>query len=85
MSDYLLLKWGSIKGWKVSDEKHLALLQKLHDLGVSMSAMAQQDTQEQKAIICELIDCFNGEITNDWSGEKYSKEEAKKYIMEYDK
>ena len=45
--------------------------------------MLQKDTQEQKEILCKVIDLIDGEIENDWSGEIMSKEEAKKYIMEY--
>ena len=85
MSDnYLLLKWGSIKGWNIpEDSECFELLKKWHGLGVRVSAMCQEDTPEQKTILCELIDKFDGTIRNDWDGEIYTKEQAKKYIMEY--
>jgi hypothetical protein len=52
-------------------------------MGVSYSCMAQKDTPEQKQLICELIDAFDGEIQNDWSGEMMTKDEAKDYVMTY--
>lgn len=81
--DRLDLKWGTLKGWHFHSEKGIALLREYHELGSSFSAMAQRDTPRQKEIILELIDECNGEIQNDWSGEIYTKEQAKKYILEY--
>lgn len=84
-NDYLLLKWGTVKGWclKNSPEAFEAL-QEYSKLGMSMSAMAQHDTDRQKELICEIIDKVNGEVQNDWTGEVYeNKEDAKKYVMEY--
>lgn len=83
MSEYLLLKWGTLKGWELKSDKARDIMQRYIDAGMSMSAMAQHDTPEQKTLICDLIDAIDGEITNDWSGEKMTKEEAKKYVTEY--
>ena len=87
MSDYyLLLKWGSLKSWKMpKDGVCFDLLKKWYDGGFSCSAKLQKDTDEQKKILCELIDNFDGDIINDWDGKTYNKDQAKKYIMEYDK
>lgn len=83
--DYLLLKWGTLKGWDLSSDKGKELLVKYHELGSSTSAMTQHDTPEQKQIICEMIDeCF-GTISSDWSGEYYTKQQAKDYVMDYGK
>jgi hypothetical protein len=84
-SDYLLLKWGTIKGWCLENSPEaFTLLQEYNSLGVSMSVMAQKDTPAQKELILKIIDAVNGPIENDWSGEVYaSKEDAKKYILEY--
>lgn len=82
--EYLLLKWGTLKGWRVESEAAKAALQRYHEGPTSMSAMAQRDTDSQKLAICELIDAIDGPITNDWSGEVYaSKAAAKAYVMEY--
>ena len=82
--EYLLLKWGTLKGWVVTgNEKALAALKRYHDAPVSMGVMSQRDTPEQKQAICDLIDAINGEISNDWSGERMTKDEAKKYVLEY--
>jgi hypothetical protein len=83
--DYLLLKWGTLKGWHLHSKKGIALLKEYHSLGSSFSAMAQKDAPRQKEIILELIDECNGTIQNDWNGEIYTKDEAKKYILEYGK
>ena len=83
MSEHLLLRWGTIKGWNLETEQSKAAMQRWMDAGVSLSAMAQHDTPDQKQAICALIDVLDGEIVNDWSGETMSKDEAKKYVMEY--
>lgn len=85
MSEYLLLKWGTIKGWNLETEASKTALQAYlsADGDVSASAMTQHDTPAQKEALCALIDAVEGDIQNDWSGEKYSKEEAKAYVREY--
>lgn len=89
MGDHILLKWGSFKGWDMSsgenDEAFEHLLKAFDESGRSLSAMAQRHTDEEKQELCKCIDAFEGEITNDWDGETYDKERAKKYIMEYGK
>lgn len=82
--EYLLLKWGTLKGWDLgNNEKAKAAAQRYADGGMSLSAMAQHDTPEQKQALCDLIDAIDGDIQNDWSGEKYTKDEAKAYVREY--
>lgn len=83
--DELLLKWGTLKGWRFHSEKGRALLKEYFEIGASFSAMAQRDTPRQKEIIIELIDECNGIIQNDWDGDIYTKEQAKKYILDYGK
>ena len=57
---HLVLKWGTLKGWDYSDdERGVNLLKEYREIGASMSAMSQRDTQRQKEIICELIDICN--------------------------
>lgn len=84
MSDLLLLKWGTLKGWNLESEAAKRAAQVYMGAGShSLSAMAQRDTDEQKKALCDLIDAIDGTITNDWSGEDMSKDEAKRYVMEY--
>ncbi|MEL7049309.1 MAG: hypothetical protein AAFO75_10185 [Pseudomonadota bacterium] len=84
MAEHLTLKWGTLKGWRVESEAAKAALQAYSDAGPhSMSAMAQHDTKAQKEALCQLIDAIDGPIHNDWTGKEMSKEEAKKYVMEY--
>lgn len=83
--EHLLLKWGTIKGYDVTGNAvAMAAISRYREAGeFSSSAMAQHDTPEQKQAICDLIDAVNGPITNDWSGERMTKDEAKKYVLEY--
>lgn len=83
MSEYLLLKWGGIKGWELETDTSKAALQEWAKDGVSMSAAMQDDSPEQKQAICKLIDALDGTIKNDWTGEVMTKDEAKRYVMEY--
>ena len=82
MAGTLLLKWGTVKGWNGLDDEAIDALQKFADLGMSVSAMMQEMTPEHKAALCGVIDCVDV-IENDWTGEKMSRDEAKKYVMEY--
>lgn len=81
-NDYILLKWGTLKGWKLHSEKGKALTEEYCTIGRSMSAMAQEDTERQKQIIGEMIDECNGGIQSDWSGEYFTKKQAKEYLGE---
>lgn len=84
--DYLLLKWGTLKGWcfKNSPEA-LEAFKEYVSIGSSYSAMAQRDTPRQKELICIMIDKVNGPVSSDWTGEDWTdnREAAKKYVMEY--
>jgi hypothetical protein len=82
--DYLTLKWGTLKSWSFHSDKAKKLLKEYGEIGSSVSAMLQHDTTRQKEIICELIDEGDFEtVCLDWDGKDISKEEAKKYVMEY--
>lgn len=83
-NEYLLLKWGTLKGWNVESEASEAALRRYFDAGVvSMGAMQQRDNAAQIDAICDLIDAIDGYITNDWSGKDMTKDEAKTYVREY--
>ncbi len=82
--NYLMLKWGTLKGWNFKgNPKAEALFKRYNEIGMSASAMGQRDTPEQKEIICEMIDLMPGKIFLDWTGEYVTHEEAKKYVLEY--
>ncbi len=84
----LTLKWGTLKSWNVEEdnEQGVKLLKEYFEIGSSISAMCQKDTPRQKEIICEMIDLCDGDtIYLDWDGKDVSKEEAKKYVLEYGK
>jgi hypothetical protein len=82
--DHITLKWGTLKSWHLHSERGQELLKQYADLGMRLSGMAQRDTPKQKALICQMIDECNAEtICLDWEGRDVSKDEAKKYVMEY--
>lgn len=84
---YLTLKWGTLKSWDFTNsEKCQELLKEYGKIGTTGGAMSQKDTPRQKEIICELIDLCDGDtIFLEWDGEDISKEEAKEYVMNYNK
>ena len=82
--EHLTLKWGSLKSWNVNSSEGIALLQQWENLGVSASAMMSHDTPEQKEILCKLVDVMDIEsVYLAWDDKEVTKDEAKKYIMEY--
>lgn len=82
--EYLLLKWGTLKGWNVGEnESARAALGRYAEGPLALGAMQQRDTPDQKDALCDLIDAINGPVENDWTGEQMTKDEAKKYVREY--
>lgn len=82
--DSLTLKWGTLKAWDFHSKKASKLLKEYNSLGQAWGAAQQHDTPRQKEIICELIDEGNfKKVYLDWDGKDVSKEEAKKYVMNY--
>jgi hypothetical protein len=47
--------------------------------------VAHHPSDEQKAILCELIRAHTGDIQNDWNGKHYTQDEAIDYVMNYGK
>lgn len=81
--EYLTLKWGTLKFWNLGDWAK-DLMEEYDKIGSCMSATLQKDTPRQKEIICELIDKGKfKKVYLDWEGKNVSKEEAKKYVMNY--
>ena len=81
--DYITLKWGTLKAWKLTSEKGKELIREYAEIGSSLSAMVQHDTPRQKQLICEMINEVPGDIFLDWDEVYVGKEEAKRYINEY--
>ncbi len=83
-TEHLTLKWGTLKGWDLNEDgPAFAALQRYAEEPVAMGAMQQRDTDAQRQAICDIIDALDGTITNDWTGEQMTKDEAKKYVLEY--
>ena len=82
--DYITLKWGGLKTWRLENPDLDPLIEEFDEEGgINISAMAQRNTLRQKQIICETIEIIGNPVYNDWSGEQMTVEEAKKYVMEY--
>jgi hypothetical protein len=85
VSEHLLLKWGNLKGWGIETEASRVAFNAYVESGQNASAgmaMVRLDEAEKLAL-CALIDAVDGPITNDWTGEPMTKDEAKKYVLEY--
>lgn len=83
--DYIVLKWGTLKDFRIGSQDGEKLIEKYRSLGTS-SAMTQSYSEEQKEIICRIIDACNANrILLDWNGKYVSKHEAKKYVMNYER
>lgn len=85
--EYLTLKWGSLKSWNFEgNDKCIEALKEYFDQRVKVSAIAQHDTLKQKELICKMIDEVNAEtIYLDWDDKDVSKEEAKQYVLDYER
>ena len=83
--DYVTLKWGTLKSWNIQNPETWSIMEKYFELGQSMSAMMQRDTDEQKELLCQVIDKIGEPVYLDWDGEYVSPEEAKEYIRNYGK
>lgn len=62
MAEELTLKWGTVKGWDDLSDKSQEIMQRYFANGVPVSAMTDHPDAARKAILCELIDQFKGEI-----------------------
>lgn len=84
-TDYLALKWGTLKAYDLKSDQAKSALTALFEAGPrQQSAMLQADTQDQKKALCALIDAVNCDtIRNDYSGDDMTKEQAKRYVLEY--
>ena len=80
--DYILFKWGSLKGFQLNSEKGKTLSDEYSSLGRSASAMCQKDTERQKELINLMIDECDGTLQSDWSGQYFTKKQAKEYLNE---
>jgi len=81
--DHLWFKWGTLKSWKLTSDKGKELLTKYFALGTSESGMTTHDTPEQKELIYQMIDECDGSLGSDWTGEYFTKQQAKDYVKEY--
>lgn len=81
--DSLLLKWGTLKSYNFEENPEaFELIKEYTSLWSCESRMLQNDSQEQKQILCKIIDKVDWCIQSDWGWEFYTKEEAKKYVLE---
>ena len=83
--EYLLLKWGTVKGWGNISQETADCLNEFYKDGKTLSVMMDRPGDERREVLCNVIDSISddGCIRNDWTGEQMTKEEAKKYVREY--
>lgn len=82
-NDFVTLKWGGIKSYRIKDDETFKLLEQYYSDGVPMSAMADKPDQARKEILCQIIERIGKDVYLDWDGKYVSVEDAKKYVMEY--
>jgi hypothetical protein len=85
VTDYVWLKWRTLKEVQYSTPAQFAALERYHADRVSMSAMLQENTDAQKQALCDLIDAIaanGGDIIDAWTLEKITPEAGKRYVME---
>jgi hypothetical protein len=76
--DSISLKWGILKSCKIESEEGKIALAALK------TAEGNNPTVTPKKEICDLIDAVNcKQIYLVWDGKYVSKDDAKKYVMEY--
>lgn len=80
VQEYLTLKWGTLKGWRVDTTRPEWL--KLVEIKLPVG-MGRALNVEERIALCALIDVIDGPIEDDWNGGDFTKEEAKAYIMNY--
>jgi len=87
-NDFLLLKWGTPKSWDLSNSPEAKKAMKSY-LKTGGAGMGNPATDEQRELICRIIDGTNGPVKNWFTGEVYKDleglERAKAYVMEYGK
>jgi hypothetical protein len=83
--DYVTLKWGTLKSYSIQNEETWELMKKYFEAGVSVSVMTQRDTDEQKELLCQVLESIGEPVYLEWDGVYVSVEEAKEYIRNYGK
>ena len=84
--DYLTLKFGWLKSWRLTDQRTPALAKELVNLAASYRRKFIYPTQKERMILCKIIDAAKiKKVFLDWDGIYVSKSEAKKYILNYGK
>lgn len=81
--DFVTLKWGGIKSYRINDYETFKLLEQYYRDGVPMSAMDDELDQARKEILCQIIERIGKDVYLEWDGKYVSVEDAKKYVMEY--
>lgn len=88
MSDFILLKWGTLKSYDFTNSPEALLtLQEYHsieDSGIAELSL-NTDSPKQKDLLCKMIDQVNGEVRIYWGNEDCTndREKAKKYVRDY--
>lgn len=84
MSEYLLLKWGSIKALDIPNSNAAAVTAYEAYASLGTRAGGARPDGHIEAL-CALVDALEDDayIVNDWSGDEYTKEQAKAYLRGY--
>lgn len=80
--DCLTLKWGQVKFAYINSKAAQEAYQELNEIKCADS----QDPERERLALCDLIDSLHADTIHlEWEEKHVSKEEAKAYVMDYER
>jgi len=80
----ITLRFGTVKTWLLDGKEARDALQKWADHGINIGIVSHKDTPEQQQDLLNALE-FMDKIWLDWHEVEVTKEEARKYILDYGK
>ena len=81
LKDQMSLKFGQVKSWSLNTPEARRVGTIYIERAKATKWEDWDGSDEQKRLVCDIIDALDGRITSDWTGELITKDEAKRYIM----
>jgi hypothetical protein len=85
IDESLCLKFGTVKSWTLDPDGNAAPIMAEY-IARFCGVQGQIRSPEQQEMLCKLIDSLSTEdIVGDWDGKIMSKDDAKNYVINYQK
>jgi hypothetical protein len=84
MTDYLGLKFGTTKEVSLDSPIAVAAYYRYRPNGAPIAINMREESADEKRLLCDLIDAVEtvgGRIVDEWSGNRMTAEQAKRYVM----